>query len=264
MLTAIYRSVVLAAAVMTVLLAGSWLAERYKITPNLGLWSSGADRTQFDRDYLASIPVEGEAKLSIPMPPAFRGNPEWSSQGNETPVVPVYQQALQIVSIGFMSISYRSDRVEYRGGGCTTPTVNILRLDEETRAGVPIYDYRVFLPSYAYVRADEDETLFALVVDEDTNQDSFLSCLDEAKLQIRSLKTGEVKEFHRRFLPIDLTEINLDWSDQKLRFIERHIAGDSVKLKLITVSLEGELVSEEELPDMLSGAKQAFERTKSD
>jgi len=254
---------VLAAAVMTVLLAGSWLAERYEITPNLGLWSGGADHAQIGRDYLASIPVEGEAKLSVPMPPLWRV-PEWSSQGNETPVIPVFQQALQAANVGFASISYRSDREEYRGGGCTTPTVNILRLDEETKAGVPIYDYRVFLPSYAYVRTDEDETLFALVVEEDTNHDGFLSCLDEAKLQIRSLKTGEVREFNRRFLPIDLTEIYLDWSDQKLRFFERKSAGDSVKLKSITASLEGELVSEEELPDMLSGAKQAFERTKSD
>ncbi len=260
----IHGFITLIAAIAVLIFAGSWVAEKYGIGPDLGIFDAIEEEADpyayiYQR---AQIPVKDRAKLSVPV--QFMKGPSWMDGGRESPVVPVLMGPPKYWGGEFSSFSGQDGAKVMDGGGCSLPTVNLLRLDAEIGKRVAVFDRRVFVPAYAYYEDDSEGLIFALVVDEDSNQDEFYSCEDDAKMQIISPTDGSAKIIERTVSLSDLSRIDFEWENQQFTFIEREQTEDKISQRTIKISLTGEVVVEEEFPDLLLEAKAAFERTKSE
>jgi hypothetical protein len=134
----------------------------------------------------------------------------------------------------------------------------------ESEPATPVFDRRVLLPHYAYFENGDEKLVFALVIENDIDGDGYLSCLDHARFRIISLGEAEAIEIERDFMPDDLSDVDYDIEMRQLSFIERKYVGKGIEQKTLVISFEGKLVSEGRIPDYLSAARQAFERTDSD
>ena len=254
--------VTLIASVVVILFASSWLAEKYKFGPDLNFWNQDDEATARHENFSVQVPVAAPVKLTVPVQRLV--GPKWMQDDISSVLLPVIAGSPAYWGVGFTRYSTRDQQQVVDGGSCGIPTVNLLRAqsDEITRA--PIFNRRLFIPTYAYFEGDSTKLLFALIVEEDTDGDNFYSCNDAARMHIVSLNDGSETILGRAFIPIDLSSIDFDWETRKFTFVEREQTSKDIIFRTIEISLTGEIISEELSRDLLNEAKAAFDRTEND
>lgn len=261
----VHGLITLLAAILVIALGGSWLLHRFELGPELGIWNEQFKSYWYESYELGAVPVRGAGtkKLTAPVErPTTRGFDRAKER-----ILPVGLGSPEFsFGLGFSMMSARDEWTLSQGGGCRSPTVNLLKIEPDGASATPLFDRRVMIPLYAYyTRKDPtEERVLVMVIESDTNNDGNYSCDDHAHIAIISLKDGSTKIVDRVFEPSDLSRLDFDGDKRQFQFVERKYIDDAISQTLVTISFEGEIISETTLPNLLSGAKKAFERTSGD
>lgn len=254
----IYRLLSALAALLVIIIGGSWLAHKYEFGPDVGWWVKpywlGQQHTDIKDD---GIPAELPGDVSVSIDSHFNRN-AWERAGQQSVVLPVLFGRAGF--FGFNRWSYMGGATHRSGGSCFEKTVNLLVIGDES-AGEPMYKHRVFLPYYAYFNEDAGESIATLVIDNDSNGDNKLDCGDEARFEIRSLSTDEIRTSTRTFIPDNLSQINYHSRDDQFTFVQVEYADNSIAaLKTISVARQSLEITETRAPDLTTKAAAAFNK----
>ena len=258
----IHGLITMIAALAVIAFSGSWIAEKFDIHRGLGIIAEPATSVDPYTAYREAkgISVKDTAKLAVAISAHPWRREFWKDSAKRTIIEPVYAGELGMYLTG-MSSSYRGSAFVRDSGNCHSKIVNLIQIDSETNEGIPLYAKRIFIPSFAHFENEENKLVLAMVIENDTNGDDHLSCGDVAHLDIHNLVDGDVNRLPRSFNMTDMTGIEFDVEAGQFAFVERKIEETSIRLTTTTMTVEGEIISVVEAPDLLSRAKAAFENT---
>ena len=252
----------LLASLVVFVFAGSWLFEKNGFATGLGLFSEMSEADGVAAPYFEwnSVPATGPGKLTAPI---FQKGTSLRFRDEYFTLIPVtLGEPAQSWRYGFRGGSSRDERSIARGGSCGDSTVNLLDVDLNEDSGTALFDSRVFIPVYRVYSDPDKQVVVALVVSQDTDDDGFLTCLDDAQIQIIPISEGPRLVISRSFKPRSISEIRFDWDRNLFSFVEQSSIDGGVQLQNVGISLSGEIsITEISETRILEGARDAFERT---
>ncbi|MEM9169204.1 MAG: hypothetical protein AAGC56_06080 [Pseudomonadota bacterium] len=156
--------------------------------------------------------------------------------------------------------------------------VNFVRIDAQFAGASTMFSERVFIPSYYIYQSDEFERIYAFVVDADENGDGKLGCDDTASFKRIDALTGQISDLGLRFKPTDVAWVRDDLANRldggagdaedarpdglTAAFVVGSAEGKGAVLHVVNVR-DG-AIRKRVLPDFLSGAREALQRTNND
>ena len=249
----------LAASLIVILFSLAWLTERYEITPNPGIFSFPAYNYFEDRSQEGDgVSAEEDSDVFIPASPFLFHGPRWEVEQGEFLVLPVSTNQYDSPTISmYASGSLRSFS---RGASCGSSIVNLLVVDQTRANATPMFDRRVYIASFMYLNEDDQHSVIALVVYNDTNGDGRLDCGDEASLERISLPSGEKVVADNKFVPDALSRVTFDsYHSGEIVFVQFSRESDRVTFKSYRVNPSDLSIKVTDGPDLLAGAQAAFD-----
>ena len=261
----IYRIISTIAAVLIILIGGTWIAKKNDIDPIVGWWDH-ADQADLFSSYFDrsreedGVPATSAGEISIPIEPGRRRGAPWQISNEASLVLPVFFGDNRFNESWFFSHSTYGDDGRYAesGGSCRDDLVNLLVIDNQHPAGRLVFERRVLLPKVFYIEQGEYKHIAALVVSSDTNGDGKLDCGDSADFQVVSLNDGAVEVADRQFVPDNIISVRFNFRDNMFTLSEVISGPEDVSIKSIKISWDDLSVSEVLAPDLISGAQAAF------
>ncbi len=258
----LYRLFMTVSALLVIVIGGSWFADKYDVGLNIDWWDKADWASQYRTNLEGDgVPAKETGDVSVQVGAPF-GRIAWVPQGEEALILPVIYGQSRF--FGFNMYSYGYNRSYKSGGACNENMVNLLVINKENPAGKPVFKSRVLLPRYFYFKIEAAQSVAALVIRKDTNNDGRLDCGDEAQFEIISLTDDDVRVSDRVFIPDNISQIRyVDQSDSFI-FSEVKYTEDNVSITSIKLSRQDLTAIETHAPDLLSKAKAAFNNTKNE
>ena len=263
----IYRLISIIAALLVIVIGGSWLAHKYKVGPDIGLWKTRdweevyrlREEKRLEND---GVPATESGTVSIPLHGRGRTLP-WEAEEGRSLIIPVSVEERRGFDRFNRYGSYYGGFFS-AGGACRDKIVNLLVVNSAHPEGRPVFDQRVFLPAFFYLSDGEEEAIAALVVANDTNSDGRLDCGDEAKFQIMDLVTREIVVAEHSFIPENLTRVWYDRREDAFAFAEVSSSKNDVSIRSIKIARDDLTMTETLAPDLIGKAQAAYDNAASD